>query len=237
MEFKDYYKSKDVVDSYDSKRIKGLKARITRKLELKFVDLLINKKKNQKILEIGVGTGFISQLLVEKGKFFGMDISKEMLNKTAERLDSKKIKLMREDILHIKTKNRFDKIVSIRVISHLNQKDAIKALNNLRKILNENGEIIFNLENKSFLRRFFRKIINWGSTYTYQYSKNESYELAKKADLKIEEMLYLDHLFVLPLHVLNKLLFNKLDNFLFNIELKLKKISFMPNNFFIKCKR
>lgn len=234
MDFKRYYQNKSVADSYDSLRMKGIKGGITRCLERAAVDLLTGKAKKQKILEIGVGTGFISKILLKKGLFHGMDISQEMLKKAGE---IGNIKLTKGDILNLKIKNKFDIIVTIRVISHLSKKDALRALLNINRALKKNGEAIFNLENKSVLRRILRKITNWGSTYTYQYSEREICEMAEKSGLKVDKILYIDHFFILPLHLLNKILFNKLNNFIFKLEIKLLKFPFTANNFFIKCKK
>ena len=235
MDFGEYYKDKDVVDSYDSLRNKGLKARIVRMLEREYVNILMGKARKQDILEIGVGTGFIAKLLIQKGNFQGMDISKEMLNKTALILGN--VKLTEGSILNIKLKDKFDKIVTIRVISHFNKKDAITAIENISSRLKPNGEAIFNLENVSYTRRFLRKIRRWGSTLNYQYSQKEIKEICEEAGLELEKIIYLDHLFVLPLHLINKILFNSLDKFIFNVEIKLRNIKYSSNNSFILCKK
>ncbi len=235
MDFGSYYKNKRVVDSYDSVRVNGIKAAIIRMLELKMVDLLVEKNDKQKILEIGIGTGFISKLLVTKGKFCGMDSSKEMLKKTKENLG--KVKLVEGSILNIKIKEKFDKVVTIRVISHFNKKDTITALKNVNKILEKGGEVIFNLENKSLLRRVLRKLRNWGGTYNYQYAERDIFEIAKESGFDVTEIVYIDHLFILPLHLLNKILVNSLNRFIFNIEIKLRKVRLMSGNSFIKCRK
>ena len=234
MRFKEYYQEKNVVESYDKLRERKGKASIIRRLELNFVHLL-TKKENLKILEIGVGTGHISKLLVKKGDFTGLDISKEMLRKIKEKLGN--VNLIQGDILNLKLKEKYDLITTIRVISHFNQIDAIKALRNINKNLVEGGQVVFNLENKSLTRRIIRKLRNWGSTYTYQYSKKEVKKIAKDSDLKIRKVYYLDHSFIFPLHILNKLLFNHLAKFIFKIELKLRKVPFMFNNYFIRCQK
>lgn len=237
MGFKEYYKDKVVVGSYDYLRSKGLKGRITRMLELRFVDILTGKKR-KKILEIGIGTGFISKLLINKGKFYGLDFSQEMINKTKEILGKKNyVKIIQGDILNLKLKEKFDVVVTIRVISHFSKKDTILALKNIDKILNKDGELIFNLENKSHLRKFLRKITNWGSTYTYQYSEEELRKICGVNGFEVEKILYLDHMFMLPLHLINKICSNKLENFIFKTEFKLKDLGFAANNFFIKARK
>jgi len=234
MKFKDYYKNKEVVDSYEERRAKGIKAQVFRRLERQFVEVLLRGCKPN-ILEAGVGTGFITEILRKHGNVDGFDISKEMIKKTKLKFPDMDIK--EADILHLKLNKKYDVIVSIRVISHFKFNDAKSALINLKRTLNSSGQIIFNLENKSIIRRLSRKITNWGSTETYQYSSDDINRLLNEANLLKEKVIYLDHLFILPLHLLNKLLHGKISNFIFNLEMKLSKIRFMSNNSFIKCQR
>jgi SAM-dependent methyltransferase len=210
------------------------KHKIIRKLELTLVNYLINED-NPKILEIGLGTGYISKLLIKKGKFTGLDISPEMIKKAKENLNISNI--LEGDILNLNLKNKYDTIVTIRVISHFNKTEAILALKNIHKSLEKSGKVIFNLENKSLTRRILRKIKNWGSTHTYQYSKKDIKEIIRKSGFEIQKIYYLDHSFIYPLHLLNKLLFNKLEDIIFKIELNLKEVGLMHNNFFIKCRK
>jgi len=235
MEFDEYYKNKEVVDSYDTLRNKGLKGKITRMLEYTFVDILTGERRKQDILEIGVGTGFIAKMIIKKGDYYGIDISKEMLKKAKDALPDARLYV--GSILDLKLNKQFDKVVTIRVISHFNKEDALSSLKNVFLVLKKDGEVVFNLENRSFLRRFLRKITKWGSTYTYQYSKKDIESLTNEARFKISEILYLDHSFILPLHLLNKLFLNKLENFVFNIEMKLRHFRMFSNNSFIKCKK
>lgn len=237
MDFSEYYRRKDVVSSYDILRTKGLKGRIVRMLEYAYVDRLVGPRKKQKILEIGVGTGFISRLLVDKGSLHGTDISKEMLRKTSAEI--RNAHFFEGNILKLRLKKpnqHFDKVVTIRVISHFKKDDAIKALKNINGALKEGGEAIFNVENISYIRRVARRIMGWGSTYNYQYSKKALREICQEAGLEIRDILYLDHMFMLPLHLLNKLLLNRLEKAIFKMEMGLSKVRFSSNNSFVKCK-
>ena len=138
MDFNEYYQNSTIVDSYDIKRNRGVKGKIIRKLELKFIDLLLRKNTKQKILEIGVGTGFISRLLANKGEYYGIDLSREMLKKTEETLG--KARLSKGSILSLRFSKKFDTIVSVRVIGHLNKKEALTALQRVNNALKTNGE-------------------------------------------------------------------------------------------------
>lgn len=233
MEFSEYYKTKNVVESYESKRAAGLKGRVFRILERIFLEKLV-KGKGKSILEAGVGTGFITEILRKHGKVEGFDISEEMI-KTA-RKKFKGMKITKDNILDLNIKKKYDAVVSIRVISHFDFKDAVIALNNLKRICKKGGYVIFNLENRSFIRRFMRKILKWGSTKNYQYSISDIRRLAEDSGLKIDKIIYLDHLFLLPLHFINKLAGNSLENFIIRLENKLENLRFMSNNSFIRCR-
>ena len=234
MDFSTYYKNKEVVDTYDLRRLKGFKSQVYRRLERKYVELLLHDC-GPSLLEAGVGTGFITELLRTFGKVRGFDISRTMLEKVRSKFPE--VDLEEGDILTFSSKKKYDVVISIRVLSHFNFKDVEKALVNLRALLKSKGQLIFNLENPFIIRLLLRKIINWGSTVTYQYSTKELDVLLKRAGLKQVEKKYLDHFFIIPLHLLNSLFFHRLDNFLFNLELRLSHISFMSNNTFIKCKK
>lgn len=234
MEFKEYYKDKDVVDSYESARKQGIKAGVFRILERRFVEILL-KGCSPNILEAGVGTGFISEILRKHGNLEGFDISPAMINEAKRKFPD--MKIQEADILNLKLNKKYDTIVSVRVISHFNLKDATKALSNLNKTLNPSGSIIFNLENRSVIRRLMRKVMNWGSTKNFQYSSEDINKLARESGLKVSKIIYLDHLFIFPLHILNKLLFNSLASSIVKLETKLSNIRFASNNSFIKCQK
>ena len=234
MEFKEYYKNKSVVDKYEEERDKGIKAKVFRRLERRFVELLVQGCK-QNMLEAGVGTGFITEILRKHGHLDGFDISTEMIRKTKSKFPD--MHIVEGDILNLKLNKKYDTIVSIRVISHFKFNDAKKALINLRNHLNTNGEVIFNLENRSITRRLLRKIMKWGSTETYQYSSRDINALIKESGLKLSKIIYLDHFFMLPMHFLNKILLGSLDNFIIRLETKLSGVRFSSNNSFIKCQK
>ena len=234
MKFSDYYKNEGVVESYEEKRSKGIKSGIVRVLERAAIEHLM-KNTGKNILEAGVGTGYITEILRKHGKVSGFDISPAMISKTKSKFPDMEIK--KQDILNLKLSKKYDAIVSVRVISHFKFDDAKKALENLKKVAKPNASIIFNLENLSPLRRFLRKILRWGSTETYQYSSLEISCLARESGLKIKEQFYIDHFFILPLHVLNKILLNSLRRLIIKLELKLSKVKFASNNTFLSCQK
>lgn len=232
-----YYSNKNVVKTYDSKRFGGVKGRIYRRLELSLVENLIKSiSQNVKnIVEIGVGTGFVTQLLTKYGKVTGIDLNEEMLFIAKKKL--KNVTLKKGDVLKLNIKNKYDLAVSVRVISHFSKGDVNLAFSNISKILYNGGFFIFNFENPSLMRIILRRFTKWGSTHTYQYPLQEIRSIVNSSGLQIDKILFIDHFFLFPLHIVNKLLFNFFDNLVFNLELKLSHIYFMSNNSFVRCKK
>ena len=234
MEFSEYYKSQDVADSYDKKRLGGIKAGTIRKIERWYIkNLLKDTKKN--ILEAGIGTGYITSILRELGEVEGFDISPVMISKAKKKFGD--MKIIEADILNLKLNKKYDSMVSIRVISHFDLDGAEKALKNLSKFLKKGGYVVFNLENKSLLRKFLRKLRRWGSTKTYQYSESDIDALLGKVGLKLKDRIYNDHLFLYPFHLINKILMNSLEENIMKLELRLSNIKFASNNVILKCQK
>lgn len=103
--------------------------------------------KNNKILDVGSGTGNHSKILFDFGyNIYGFDKSKEMVQ-----IANQKIKnhFFIDDILHLKHKEKYDLIFSFfAVFNHLkNYKEFERALANLKDLLNPNGRVIIDLHN------------------------------------------------------------------------------------------
>ena len=234
MRFSEYYQDEHVAETYDSRRMTGIKAPLVRIMERRAVLSLLPSKK-MSILEAGVGTGYFTEILARKGKFEGIDISGEMIKVLRKKI--RNVKLSQADILSFKTLKKYSCIISVRVISHFNELGALAALKNLAKCLEAEGVIIFNLENPSILRIVLRKLTNWGSTYTYQYSNSNLGRLLRSAKLRPVKLIYVDHLILYPLHIINKLSNGALNKLVMRLETNLENIRFSSVNVFVKCKK
>jgi tRNA (cmo5U34)-methyltransferase len=85
----------------------------------------INKK--IKILDLGIGTGETTLRILEKfpnAEIDGIDISEDMLKQAKIRLENylSKVRFFESDILEFNFKERYDAIVSVLCIHHLNSK-------------------------------------------------------------------------------------------------------------------
>lgn len=142
-------------------------------------ELNINPEDSFLILDLGCGTGFSSEILIEKGyRVIGIDILSDMLLKVKEKKsiyqDLHGLELILADIKYLPFKNeKFDHIVSISAYNFIineihNLRNKINILNNtanaLNKILKDQGRIVieFYPENEKDLELFNKSFINNG---------------------------------------------------------------------------
>src|SRR3989344_6490170 len=147
--FSDYYRKEHVTGSYDKQREGTEYRRRKRALELKYFLDLIDKKEKEKILELGCSSGFLTKYL---GKVTAIDTSEGMLEITKKK--NPNAKCIHADMFEMPFKNKtFDKVVTMRVWNHLDRDDFRKALKEVKRVLKNKVHLIFDIEEKSFLRR------------------------------------------------------------------------------------
>src|SRR3989344_2470768 len=191
--FTEYYKQKKVTGTYDSQREGTLYGRRKRSLELNYFLELIDKKENEQVLELGCSSGFLTKHL---SKVTAIDTSEDML-KIAQNKNPQ-AKCIHADMFELPFKdNSFDRVVTMRVWNHLNETDLIKALKESKRVLKKGGYLIFDTEDKSFLRRFvgfFYKIFLKTTGYKiYQYSLKEIKAILERGNFRIEKIRFLKH--------------------------------------------
>ena len=115
------------------------------KKETEFLKNFINA--NDKILDIGCGTGIHAALLTDNGfEVDGLDLNKEMLEIAKTRL---KTNLYWQNILEIDISKKYNMIISMfAVFNHLKDTDELmRGLMNLKQLLHDGGKIIIDLHN------------------------------------------------------------------------------------------
>lgn len=94
-----------------------------------------------RVLDIGVGTGNLSQLFLEEFDVVGVDQSKQMLFKAKRKFP--KLKLRMGEFLKLPFDHRsFDFIVTSYAFHHLTLDEKEHALTEMMRVLNEDGKII-----------------------------------------------------------------------------------------------
>ena len=122
-------------------------------------------KKDEILLDIGMGTGTFAILCAKKGlNVVGIDFSEKMLDiarKNIEKEDlTETIKIVKMPVIELDEKfadNSFDKITAILIFSELYFKEQEFCLNQIFRILKENGEFVLIDEVKPKI--FWRKVL------------------------------------------------------------------------------
>lgn len=176
-DFREYYKNKKVTSGYTSQRMANEYRRSKRRVELKLFLELLNKKDGENVLELGSSNGFLTEHL---GKVTAIDTSKEMLKFTKER--NPQATVLEADMFKLPfAKETFDKVVVMRVWNHLNEEDLRKALKEAMRVLKEGGNLIFDMEEKSWLRRFihffYKNIFGITGYKIYQYNMQQMMDI------------------------------------------------------------
>jgi len=85
----------------------------------------------------------------------------------------------------------------MRVWNHLDKNDLRKALREVKRVLKPEGHLIFDAEEKSFLRRFvsffYKRIFRTTGYVIYQYSLEEIKKMLREEKFIIEKGKYLNH--------------------------------------------
>lgn len=107
------------------------------------------KKDGLKILDSGCGTGLLTKKLEQLGKVYAIDISDEAIRFAKKRgINVKKASVLKTGF----SKNYFDAIVSIDVLSHKFVEDDQKAIEELYRILAPGGLLILKVPAFEILR-------------------------------------------------------------------------------------
>jgi len=131
---------------YDTARFsKSYYQRIS-KIETGFVS---ERVQHGRVLEIGAGTGRITQILVQQcEEVLAVDISSKMLSILQDKIQSSKLITAKLDLFEIamlKDYGKFDSVVAIRLLPHL--QNISEALNIMRGAVHTSGSLIFDLWN------------------------------------------------------------------------------------------
>lgn len=110
------------------------------------VELIIDKYKYAKILDVGAGTGLLTNFIYHvypDASFTLIDFSEKMLNMAVKRFNNKNnFKYIVADYSSYEFKEKYDVVVSALSIHHLDNPKKIELYNKIFSILNKNGIFI-----------------------------------------------------------------------------------------------
>ncbi|MFX1396787.1 MAG: corrinoid protein-associated methyltransferase CpaM [Promethearchaeota archaeon] len=120
---------------------------------------------NETLLDIGMGTGTFAILAAKKGLFItGIDYSEKMLDVAKRNIEEQElisqIVIKRMPVINLDKEfedNSFDKITAMLVFSELYQKEQDFVLEQIYRVLKENGEFILVDEVKP--KKFWKKVV------------------------------------------------------------------------------
>lgn len=104
----------------------------------------INISEESRVLDLGCGNGRWCRLLINRCKeYVGVDISQEFIKKTCEKYkNDTKVKFFNMAAQDYVSKEKYDLILIIGLITYLNDDEVIKLSGNCRNMLNKDGQII-----------------------------------------------------------------------------------------------
>lgn len=148
-------------------------------IRIEYIKSNIKKKsiENLDILDLGCGGGLTCEPLAKlKAKVTGVDFIKENIEvaKNHAKLSNLEINYMIQDLDKINIKTKYDVILILEVIEHLD--DWEKLILNIKKNLKPKGKIIISTINKNYLSKIFaiyvaENILKWIPKNTHDYQK------------------------------------------------------------------
>ena len=166
----------------------------------KYVNWMYSKIKpyiKGNVLEVGSGIGTFSEKIIEdtNGGVYLTDIRTDLLKLLKKKFKQERVKILYLDLNHlrefVKLGIRFDTIVSINVLEHIEEDRTCMWL--LKCLLNKGGRIVMYVPCNKFL--FCHLDVEEG--HFRRYSKRELEELASESGLKIEKAFWFN-LFGIP---------------------------------------
>jgi len=162
----------------------------------------------KKILEVGAGTGNITQFLLDKGEVTCLDISAKCIEALKERFsNSERVSAFLGDISNLDNSwegKTFNTIVCLNVLEHI--KNDEEALSNMASLLEKNGRLILLLPTCRWLYGSLDK--NLG--HYRRYENVQMYEKCKKLDLVLEKEMHFNLLGILGWFLNGKILKRKI---------------------------
>jgi len=113
---------------------------------IRFISENFDKNKEYAILDLGVGTGITSKVILDllpNSKIDAVDFSKQMLSGAKRKLGQKNVNYLLGDYSKMNFSKKYDIIVSVIGLHHQNQEGKKRLFKKIHSILNNHGIFIF----------------------------------------------------------------------------------------------
>lgn len=123
----------------DKNKLKKFELDINKHLiRYNFANLFIKEK--AEVLDAACGVGYGTSILSKKSKnIIGIDYSKTAIKIAKQNYKNSKISFYESNILNFNYKKKFDAIISLETLEHINKYDGIKWIKKCYKLLKKNG--------------------------------------------------------------------------------------------------
>ncbi|MCF7906801.1 class I SAM-dependent methyltransferase [Patescibacteria group bacterium] len=164
----DYYQDDEVASKYIEQRYSSLFGKLRNEIEIKVINSFLKYLNPKTTLDLATGTGRITKSLKNYGQGYALDTSGEMLEHAKK--DINNWTLRKSDAFDTQFEdNFFDVVISTRFIWHFDKSNRIKLFAEIRRILKDNGHLIFDFPNAN-IKRFIRKKAKIGFKRIYTQS-------------------------------------------------------------------
>lgn len=146
------------------------------RLEIPAVLSLLQPDEEQTILELGAGTGRLTQLIAQKAEVIAVDHSVNSLRLSAVRTPAHSVHFVLADINHLPFRSSaFTKAVSCQVFEHIPTAVRQQALNEVHRVLKDKGSFTLTVYRDSWLWRLFgpKEGFHPGGIYYYRFAPQE----------------------------------------------------------------
>lgn len=146
------------------------------------------------VLELGCGTGFLTQKLQEKGtETVAVDFSRAMLDRAGRR--APKARFIYSNVLHYTDSRRYNYILLFFLLHELDFKDRKTLLGLAKNLLKENGEIIicdFSIPRRGIMKTLFPLFLRlWEPKSTGDFLREGITRELRAHDLTVFSSVYL----------------------------------------------
>lgn len=188
--------SKVPVDYYQNGVKNNLFQRLWHKSKINLAKKIIGGLKFKNCLDVGCASGFMISEIAQsypKTRYFGIDIYDKAITFARKNYPDIKFQVASAQKLPFK-RNSFDLVLFYETIEHVEQ--PLKCLEEIKRILKDNGTLILTMDSGSFLFRVVWFIWEntkgrvWQEAHLHPFHHQELESLIKKAGFKVRQKIF-----------------------------------------------